>query len=188
MEIPKNVAIELLCKLIDELPQPPRHDVTFWACAAVGKSPEPTGLEPLPHRTLGQLQWDLTTDDLRKRLSYLVEDVGLFQQTVVNGVISFLETWYSDMADKASAEEALNNYIRMIEHLDSQLTLRVADRQMNSSDDELREFRAKVADDSTRCEERRQGHEETLNLLREKVFAVFTPEVWKLTRVQDFAD
>lgn len=70
---------------------------------------ESTGLERGKERPENCHYWDLTVDDLGKRLVRLISKTGVREQVAVEGVIAFLISFYRRESDlrRQHAEEAL---------------------------------------------------------------------------------
>lgn len=178
MNTSTHPAIDMLCGLLSSVPKQRRDDAIIFACIAVGRPAERTGLDPIGSRTIHQLFWDLTTDDLRQRLVYLIEEVGVLEQTVVQGVIGFLDSHFSAQASREFSERARDNQISRIAHLEQQLGLPVDERTRPISDLQLQDLVDKSKQWLAETEQRRREAEETLHFLRNHVEEVFTEELW----------
>lgn len=172
-------AVDALCQILDRSPSERKYDLIFFACSSVGLSMESTGLEPTKERKLKDLHWDFTLDDLRQRLVQLVDEIGILEQVVVEGVLAFLISFYRRLADPNETPRVVMNHLGMIENLKKQLCLPASERKNKMSDKELKDFIAKVQDMLGDCEARRQDAEEALNFLQQEANNTFTDEFWK---------
>jgi len=188
MVLPKYIAIDLLCQILDEVPEPRRFDAVTFACIAVGQSAEPTGLKRTRTRTIGQMYWDVTTADLRKRLIYLVDTVDVEQQTLVHGVIGFLDNHFATHANRDFVEGTRENHVNTMERIDADLQIPLEQRESRMRDDELIDFKKKMEQSYSDIEKRRQEAEEALHYLRERVESVFTMEFWQAFTISKLGD
>lgn len=172
-------ALDALCDILDRSPSGRKYDFIFYACYSVGLSMEPTGLEPTKERKLRDLHWDFTLGDFRKRLVQLVDEFGLLEQVVVEGVLAFLISFYRKLADPNETPRVVQNHLGMIENLKQQLRLPASERRSKMSDEELKDFITKVEDMLGGCEARREDAEEALHFLQQEAKDTFTDEFWK---------
>jgi len=171
--------IDALSAIIDRSSSKQKYELICFACSSVGLSMEPTGLKPTRERTLRELHWDFTLDDLRKRLVQLVDEIGLIEQVVVEGVLAFLISVHRTQADSDRTPRFVQNHLNTIEHLKQQLCLPASERENEMSDEELKAFIAEVEDMLGGCEARQQDAQETLRFLQREVKDTFTDEFWK---------
>jgi hypothetical protein len=127
---------------------------------------------------MGQLYWDLTTKDLRERLTELVNENGIDEQLLVQGIVAFLDYHFASHATPESAERARRNCISTIEKLERELTLPIEQRQQELTDAEIQDLITKMNDLSEGGESRRQEAKAALESLREVVAEVFTEQFW----------
>jgi len=172
-------ALDALCDILDRSPSERKYDFIFYACHSVGLSMEPTGLEPTKERKLRDLHWDFTLDDLRKRLVQLVDQIGLLEQVVVEGVLAFLISFYRKLADPNETPRVVQNHFDMIENLKQQLSLPPSERRSDMSDEELKNSITMFEDALSGCEARRQSAEGALDFLQQEAKDTFTDEFWK---------
>lgn len=167
-----------MCLIIQGFPPARRKDAIVFACIAVGKSAEPTGLRLHRDRPIKLSYWDLTIDDFRQRMVELVEDVGMDESAVVLGVVGYLDCLYERRADHGFSEQAYDNHIETIERLRQELKKPIADRTYKASDKEIVAFMQKLQGLLGECEQRRRDAEEALRYLRKKTAEVFTWQLW----------
>ncbi len=180
MDIPKHLAIGAFCKIIDTLPAERRDIALGFTCAAIGKSPEKTGIEFSVDRPLRHLYWDLEIEDLYNRLEYLVETVGLKEQLVVQGAATYIQTHFALWADSTFSESCTAGFRRTIENMQSQLALPVEMRNGRQTDSQIDDFISKLNELIDSAESRRLDAEDTAEHLKAECDAIFTLEFWDL--------
>jgi hypothetical protein len=180
MDIPKHLAIAAFCKIIDELPPDRRRTALGFTCAAIGKSPERTGLEFSVDRPMRHLYWDLEIEDLYDRLEYLVETVGLKEQLVVQGAVSYIETHFALWADVAFSQSCVAGFQRAREKAERQLTLPFELREDKQTDSQITGFITTLNEAIESAESRRIDAEETADYLKSEFDATYTLEFWDL--------
>jgi hypothetical protein len=177
------VAIDALCDMLNRFPGNRRADAITFACIAVGQSAQPTGLKPTWDRTMKQMFWDATTNDLRGRLIHLVEEVGVPQQTIVQGVIAYLDSHFSRAADREFSERARDNHVSAIANLQKQLEL-----PGNANNAHVLAGIQFMEEALESCERRRQDAEEALLVFREETAKVFTNAFWEALAKEEIGD
>ncbi|HWA98899.1 MAG TPA: hypothetical protein VG713_10425, partial [Pirellulales bacterium] len=135
------------------------------ACIAVGRDPDPTGLEPTRQRTIKQLFWDVTAVELKDRLIELVADAGIDEEFLVNAILDYLESKYRRHADTESSENGRQETMRLPENMRQQRELPQSRRPMNGSDEEVDTFIAKLEGMIDKWEMTRRKNEGTLQKL-----------------------
>ena len=184
----KHIAINLLCSILDRVPEKRRSDAITFACIAVGQSAERTGLKATRNRPIKHLFWDVTADDLRRRMVHLVDEVGVCQQAIVQGVIAFLDSHFARQSDPNFVERARQNLIKAIDDITADLELPVDQRKFQMSDLELHDLIQKTEDSLADSEQRRLGAQEALLFLREQAEAVFSQEFWVALTTLEIGD
>ena len=177
--VSNHKAVDALCDILERSPSERKYDLITFACFGVGLSMDPTGLEPTKERKLSTLYWDLTLEDLKKRLVQLVDEFGLLEQVVVEGVLAFLISFYRTQADPNETPRVIQNHLGMIEHLKQELCLPASERKNKMGDKELNDFITKVEHMLEGCDERRQEAEKALHFLQQEAKDTFTDEFWK---------
>ncbi len=179
--------IELLCEILDGLPNGPwgRDAMIRFAAMALGIPQKPTGLPPTPERTLQQQYWDFELSDIRKRLLELVQQTSFpaypfYEQFLVAGVIQFAKDWLEDQADSDRMETKIGNNKALIEHFE-QIKLTPPDARMGDekmSDDEIDKFLEIPRKAIENMERNRASAESTLDALSTAYRNTFTSDFW----------
>ena len=127
--------IDLLCELIDTLPDNAwgqkwaRFEISHLLCIKM----QPTGLEPTPDRTIGQLRWDHDIATLRDRMMILSEN-GVEPEFLVKGSLAILRESFSEQAGSEAAEQAIQANQEAIDHL-LEIRKQPLEKQMDSLSD-----------------------------------------------------
>lgn len=130
-----------------------------------------------------QMFWDVTTNDLRGRLIHLVEEAGVPQQTIVQGVIANLDSHFSRAADREFSERARDNHVSTIANLQKQLEL-----PGNESNPQILASIQFMEETMQGCEQRRQDAEEALFFFREETAKAFTNALWEALAKEEIGD
>ena len=177
------VAINALCGILDRLPENGRPEAISLACSAVGLFVRPTALAPKPGRARKPVSCDLTTDDLCERLIHLVELDGVLQQTIVQGVIAYLDSRLSHRADPDLFERERDNHISTVANLRAQLEL-----PGKANDVRILEAIRCTEESLQSCAQRRRDAEEALYFLQEETAKVFTSAFWDALARQEISE
>ena len=170
--------VNALCEILGRCPDKSRYDLINWACLSLGLVLESTGLERGQGRLGNSHYWDLTVDDLRKRLVRLISETGVMEQVAAGGVIAFLISFYRRESDPNKRPGVVRKHCEVIEGLEYQLSLSVSQRKDNMSDEELENSMTEAKDILHRYEARRQDTEEALGFLQQETKDTFTDELW----------
>jgi hypothetical protein len=177
--IASNLAITLFCRIIGELPKEARSTAVDFTCVALGQPPQPTGTPFSPDRPLRHLAWDNEITDLFNRLVYLVSTVGIKEQLIVQGAMSYVVTLFNQRADQDSADASTAAFQATVEKVNSQLALPVEKREGRQSDEELTRFLGQLNDLIATADERRQAAEDARNQLQERFESTFSLQFWE---------
>ena len=167
-----------LCEFISRIPEPDRFDAIFIGCTALGKSPDPTGLKATRDRTLAELHWDLTIDDLRARLVELAQKVGLDEQFLVEGTLSVLESHIAHRSSEEFTERARELNLNAIKFMESELTRHAEDRRQQMTDAELNDLILKTKEHVTRLDQDRRDAELLLRFFQQERRSLFDLSYW----------
>jgi len=178
MDIRLHPAITAFCRVIAQLPEETRRTALGFLCTALGQSPDPTGIAFSPGRPIRHLCWDHETEDLYKRLVYLVEDVGVKEQLAVQGAVSYISTHFAQWADPTFSQSSAEGFRRTIDKMENELQLPVERRDGQRSDEEITDFIQRLHELIESAEARRQDAEDTHNHLSWKFEAAFTLQFW----------
>ncbi len=170
--------VNALCEILGRCPDKSRYDLINWACLSLGLVLESTGVERGNGRPGNCHYWDLTVDDLRKRLVRLISETGVMEQVAAGGVIGFLISFYRRASDPNKRPGFVQEYCEVIEGLEYELSLSVSQRKDNMSDEELENSMTEAKDMLHRYEARRQDAEEALRFLQQETKDTFTGEFW----------
>lgn len=170
--------VNALCEILVRCPDKSRYDLINWACLSLGLVLESTGLERGQGRLGNSHYWDLTVDDLRKRLVRLISETGVMEQVAAGGVIAFLISFYGRISDPNRMSGFVRKQYDVIEGLEYELSLSVARRKDNMSDEELENSVTETKDMLHRLEARRRDAEEALRFLQQETEDTFTGEFW----------
>ena len=190
MELPPYPAISLFCSIISDLPESSRRTTLTFTCSALGKFPDPTGIEVSPDRKIRHLYWDHETKDLYDRLVYLVEKVGLDEIFAVKGAISFVEYHFARWSDQGSSDSNVAAFRQLIDKLEHQLTLPVSQRDEKQTDEEIQDFIEKLLNNISTADMRVKDAEDTLQYLHSRFEETFTLQFWDaltMLRIQQSA-
>jgi len=100
------------------------------------------------------------------------------EQVAVGGVIAFLIWFYRSESDPNKRRVFVQEYCEVTERLEYELSLSVARRKDNMSDEELENSMTEAKDRLHRYDARRQDAEEALCFLQQETEDTFTDELW----------
>lgn len=178
MDIPVHPAITAFCHVIAELPEETRRIALGFLCTALGQSRDPTGIPFSPDRPIRHLYWDHETEDLYKRLVYLVEDVGVKEQLAVQAAVSYISTHFAQWADPTFSQSSAGGFRRTIDKMENELQLPVERRGGQRSDEQITALIKHLHELIESAEARRQDAEDTHNHLSSSFEAAFTLQFW----------
>src|SRR5689334_14289018 len=78
------------CDAIATLSEEDRYNVVAYCCMATGREQDPTGVPPDSDVPLKQIFCDLTVEDLRAHLTYLVREIGMMEDFLLPSLLKHL--------------------------------------------------------------------------------------------------
>lgn len=177
-ETPKHLAILAFNSILQDFPLRWQKDAPTWCGLALGTSPDPTGLEPTMDRTINQLYWDITVEDIVKRMVELVEETELDEQMVVMGTVAFIDHALLRYCDPENIERMNERNHRFVDFLREQRNLPIESRrQQDMTDERLDDFIRKLEEAQDRTEVT-DSAQEALDWFRSEVDRLLNSKFW----------
>ena len=109
-----HIAIKKLCEVLDAFPAEHRDDALRRTGLAIGRGADPTGIPLSMDRPIKHLYWDVEIEQLKNRMVYLVDEIGVDEGTIVLGVIQNLDWHFRRHADRDFTEQCRDGHINTI--------------------------------------------------------------------------
>jgi hypothetical protein len=137
-----------------------------------------------PERTIGQMFWDHTMDDLRNGLIRIIETTRMDEELLVLGVIGFLLRTMGAAADPDELRKAVARNKDMIQFLQEQKSLPIEQRRQPSPDGEIDQLIEKIRGFLAGSETGRAAAEETHSALETAFNQTYTSDFWSQWRLE----
>lgn len=153
-------AINLFCDLIEKLDPPLRDEVPMWCCSYIGE--------------FGHM----TTDTLRKRMTYLVETAHVRDSLLINGMIAELRTFFDRLEDQDKVSERIDADLTLLQELKEKLETPKPERNPPYEDEPIKDFIGKLENTLSNRPKRREDARIALDWLDWLDREVFTDAYW----------
>lgn len=126
-------------EVLRELPVGGQQDVVVRCWTGIGSHSD-VRADPAEQHPLRQLIEQATLDDMSDRLRFLVQRVGLSEEFLICGLLTYLiDSYHVSNIDDATAD-AIDEHLGTIQTLENDLDLPIDQRTHRRPDDELRGY------------------------------------------------
>ena len=153
--------IQRLGAVVSALPEYVREAIVWNGCLALGRGPARNDKPFDEDVPMGELYDPLTVEDLCDEMQTLVDERGMMEEFVIDGLFQFVISWHERMADADISGRILDRSLSMLQRLESELRKPLDQRDILTSDDVLKKMIQQLKDGMTR---RPKFKEECLDL------------------------
>jgi hypothetical protein len=171
--------VDRFCEMLTTAELPEAQSILSMACLCLGCDSKPTGVKRTPQTKVGEMFHKHTVEDLRKRLSHLIDHLGVHAEILVSGMLHLLINHYEKMASPDHVSSSIDKFLDMKRDLEEELERPIDERRGKRNDDQVQKLIASVEGMMTRSPSNRELGERISSALRTEWEKWFSESYWE---------